>query len=405
MGQNFINDRALSDGSDDAGPAAAALAMEHVEGKGAFKKSRPRHGGKRRVALGCSVSDLSVASHSWLSPVGGNTNHVIAMLGISGKQAEVSDLVLAWRRYEHGNAANEGLRSETELLRAVTEDPLHREGHETVVEVQAILSDGRTKDVAKQAQARSLVVRADAGLYMQIVPSYVAGVAGRLLGAMRCRNFHRFHAELHGSVVLRSPLLVQKQTTAREQALNARSDACCQRKSLRGGDCRRRNEMQLAVSIFAIRTIEQRGMEVRRELQSTSESLHHAQARREQCLAWIDRARLLANESAHSAQEYGAHSSEQALIARHKHSQRERKRQNKLAQWNVRNDVIQQVQRKLVHFAANARAANHAAFTREPYESLVLAVRADNANKTSLDDATIKDTFELTPNEARQIDI
>ena len=43
MGQNFINDRALSDGSDDAGPAAAALAMEHVEGKGAFTVRRVAH--------------------------------------------------------------------------------------------------------------------------------------------------------------------------------------------------------------------------------------------------------------------------------------------------------------------------------------------------------------------------
>jgi hypothetical protein len=59
--------------------------------------------------------------------------------------------------------------------------------------------------------------------------------------------------------------------------------------------------MQLAVSIFAIRTIKKHGVKVRRQLQGASESLHHAQARREQCLAWIDRARLLASESAHSA--------------------------------------------------------------------------------------------------------
>ncbi len=123
-------------------------------------------------------------------------------------------------------------------------------------EVQTILSDGRAKDVAKQAQARSLVVSADAGLCMQIVASYVAGVAGRLIGALSCGNFHRFHAERQAGVVLRCPLPVQEETTACEQALHARSDACCESKALSGGDCWRRNEMQLAGSILTIRTIE-----------------------------------------------------------------------------------------------------------------------------------------------------
>ena len=73
----------------------------------------------------------------------------------SGEQTEVGDLVLARSRHEHGNAANEGLRSETEILRTIwltiAEDPLHLESHETVFKVQAILGDGRAKDVSKQA--------------------------------------------------------------------------------------------------------------------------------------------------------------------------------------------------------------------------------------------------------------
>jgi hypothetical protein len=41
----------------------------------------------------------------------------------------------------------------------------------------------------------------------------------------------------------------QEKTTACQQALHARSDACCQRESLGSGDRRRRNEMQLAVGV------------------------------------------------------------------------------------------------------------------------------------------------------------
>jgi hypothetical protein len=76
-----------------------------------------------------------------------------------------------------------------------------------------------------------------------------------------------------------------------------------------------------------------------------------------------------------------------------------------LSQRHIRNDVTHQMQRQLVHFAAYARTTNCAAFTGEPDETLVLAARTDNANEPSLDDATIKDTFELTPNKARQVDI
>jgi hypothetical protein len=70
----------------------------------------------------------------------------------------------------------------------------------------------------------------------------------------------------------------QEQTTAREQSLYASSAACCRRESLSEGDCRRRNETQIAVSILTIRTIKERGMKMWCQLQGTSESLHHAQA-------------------------------------------------------------------------------------------------------------------------------
>ena len=65
-------------------------------------------------------------------------------------------LVLTRRGHEHGNAANEGLSRKTQHLRTIAENPLHGEGHETVFEVQTVLSDGRAKDASKQAQARSL---------------------------------------------------------------------------------------------------------------------------------------------------------------------------------------------------------------------------------------------------------
>jgi hypothetical protein len=136
--------------------------------------------------------------------------------------------------------------------------------------------------------------------------------------------------------------------------------------------------MQLAVSIFTIRTIEQRRMEVRRELQSTSESLHHAQARREQ-LGKASRAFLLTNPlTAHGNTVRTAASKRlypwgmTKRIPRYKHSQRKRKRENKLSQRHIGNHVIHQMQRELVHFAANARTTNCAAFTGEPYETLVL---------------------------------
>ena len=130
-------------------------------------------------------------------------------------------------------------------------------------EVQTILSDGRPQDVAKQAEACSLVVRTDASLRMQIVATHVAGVRDSGIGCLRRRNFHRFHAELQASIVLFCPLPIQEETTAREQSLHARSDALCQRESLSLGERRRRNEMQLAVIIFAIGTIKERGMEMR----------------------------------------------------------------------------------------------------------------------------------------------
>lgn len=57
--------------------------------------------------------------------------------------------------------------------------------------------------------------------------------------------------------------------------------------------------MQLAIIIRAIRAVKQRGMEVRCELQSTSKSLHYAQAGGEQRLACANRARFFANESIH----------------------------------------------------------------------------------------------------------
>jgi hypothetical protein len=63
------------------------------------------------------------------------------------------------------------------------------------------------------------------------------------------------------------------------------------------------------------------------------------------------------------------------------------------------------MQRELIHFAANARTTNCAAFIGEPYDTLVPATRANNADETSLDDAAIEDALQLTPNEARQIDI
>jgi DNA invertase Pin-like site-specific DNA recombinase len=49
---------------------------------------------------------------------------------------------LSRRGHEHGNAADERLRSETELMRTVAENPFHGEGDETVFEVQTVLSDG-----------------------------------------------------------------------------------------------------------------------------------------------------------------------------------------------------------------------------------------------------------------------
>jgi hypothetical protein len=54
-----------------------------------------------------------------------------------------------------------------------------------------------------------------------------------------------------------------------------------------------------------------------------------------------------------------------------------------LAQWNIRNDVIHEVQRKLVHFAACARATYSAPFAGKPDKALVPAARANNADEAA----------------------
>ncbi len=119
MVQDLIDDRALSDGGNDAGPASAFFTVQNVKGEGFLEKIRPAHGRARR----------------WFA---------------------------AWER--------------------LAEDPLHCEGHDAVVEVQTLLRDGRPQDGAKQAQASSVVVRANAGLGVQVVPSHVARVAGQRQG-------------------------------------------------------------------------------------------------------------------------------------------------------------------------------------------------------------------------------
>lgn len=53
--------------------------------------------------------------------------------------------------------ADKGLRCETELVRTVAENPLQGEGHETIFQVQTLLSGSQAKDVSKQAQAPALV--------------------------------------------------------------------------------------------------------------------------------------------------------------------------------------------------------------------------------------------------------
>jgi len=141
------------------------------------------------------------------------------------------------------------------------------------------------------------------------------------------------------------------------------------------------------------------------KLQGTSEALHHAQARSEQSLASAGIARLLANEATHSAQEHGAHRSEQALVPRHKQSQRKRERQNELPQRHIRNDVVHQVRRKLAHFSANARTADRTAFAGKANEPFVLAAGTNYTHKAFCDVATSEDGFELAPNEARQVDV
>jgi len=145
----YLVDRAsLGDRGDDASPAAAFFTMQNVKGESFFEKICPAHGRVGRwfrigARHGIATFDLRCFAMS------GNAHDIAAMFGIGSEQAEVGDLMLARSGHEHGNAANERLRRKAEHLRAIAEDPFHGEGHETVVEVQTLLSDGRPQDVTE----------------------------------------------------------------------------------------------------------------------------------------------------------------------------------------------------------------------------------------------------------------
>jgi hypothetical protein len=90
VGQNLVDDGALSDGGDDAGATATALAVQNVERKRTLEQLRPRHGAARcNWFWGCLASDVLVAAHGWHSSVSGNAHDVAAMFGIGGEQAEI----------------------------------------------------------------------------------------------------------------------------------------------------------------------------------------------------------------------------------------------------------------------------------------------------------------------------
>lgn len=87
----LVDGRALSDGSDDAGAASTALAVQNVHRERTLEQFSPRHGAERSKRFwGCLASDVFVAANLRHSPVGRNAHDVASMFGIGARHSVLS---------------------------------------------------------------------------------------------------------------------------------------------------------------------------------------------------------------------------------------------------------------------------------------------------------------------------
>jgi hypothetical protein len=194
--------------------------------------------------------------------------------------------------------------------------------------------------------------------------------------------------------------VLDQHAPAREHLHQPGDDGLQQRMQFVVGGCLRLDEGRRAIGTAAVHPIQHQAVQVDVEVAGRSEALDQRDGAALSLVGGeLGVQQVARDHTLHHLQ----HWRDELRLRGQQHPQRDRERQHPLPHWHVRDDVVDQMRRRLRHAPGAARGAEPAALATEGQQLVVATLAAAKPQEPVRQDAALEEGVELVLDETRQL--